>query len=1011
MHLPRFYILLCFLLSLLPAQRAAAQRYPFYNLQVEDGLAQSQPTAIVEDRQGYLWIGTLGGLSRYDGKNFRNFTTRDGLPGNMVRALALDTSGHIWIGGAEGLSRFDGRVFQTIPLPAAGDNEKSNIRQIAVDGRGVVWVLAGGKLYFLQEDSARLVSLPFTHTFITAFLPNHQRLWVAAANGKAYQYYQQRWDSVALPVQDGNPALIQKIYQDREGKVWLAGINGLWQWQRDGIVPALPEEDLTYTPVFSLTEDRQGGLWLGCAKGVIRRNKDGSTTHFGRQNGLSDNIFSDVFADRAGNIWMASDGQGVFRFSGAPFTIVDETTGLGSGQVMSLAEGREGEIFLGTYDAGLYRYYQGLAERVALPVSETPSITALDYHDGVLWLGTRSSGLWRWDGRQLKTYRRSTDGLPSDYIISLYRDSLQQLWVGTARGAAYLQSNQLTALKDIHTDVQAFLSWNKDSILLTGSAGMWWYTRDSVVPFVTGTVLDELPPQTLARTGNWLWAGTSENGLVIYDLQQQKSIVLSTDNVLRSDFIYSLLVDREGRIWVGTGLGVHRISGYNSNNPQIAIYGSGQKIAGMESNHNAILQAADGTVWLGTTAGAMLFPTKAPPQLAQNTTVVLKSVSLPGMAGIPDSYYDSLSAWNQTPVNMRLPYRQNTVSFTFQSLALVQQRQVRYRHRLLGLDTAWSPWVAENTITYSALPPGAYRLEVQSGIEGNRAPVSTFSYPFIIETPFHKSVLFRVLLVVFFILLGIGIQYLLSRRRRRLQEMIRRLRAEEQAKVRQRTAEDFHDEVGNRITRISVLTQVLKGKLQPLTDDSERLIAKIQENASLLYNGTRDILWALQPENDNLYELLQRLNELGVDLFRDTPAEFYFAGARESWRHYKLPMDVTRNLMMIFKEGMNNCLKYAAARRVNLIAEIDGEMVFTLVLEDDGQGFDTNQESRGQGLNNMRRRAERIGGALSVKSSPGAGAAIKLTLPLSGFMSAGDGAVENGWLVASLKGNNKNKKH
>lgn len=220
-----------------------------------------------------------------------------------------------------------------------------------------------------------------------------------------------------------------------------------------------------------------------------------------------------------------------------------------------------------------------------------------------------------------------------------------------------------------------------------------------------------------------------------------------------------------------------------------------------------------------------------------------------------------------------------------------------------------------------------------------------------------------------------------------MQEMIRELRAEEQNKVRQRTAEDFHDEVGNRITRISVLAQVLKNKFRPLPEDGERILNKIQENATLLYNGTRDILWALKPENDNLYELLQRLNEVGTELFQDTPVAFYFAGASEKWRAYKLPMDVNRNLMMIFKEAMNNCLKYAESNRVNLIASVSEDQLFTLLLEDNGKGFDPSSDGRGQGLNNMMRRAGRIGGRLSIEGhSESGGAAICLELPLAGFV-------------------------
>lgn len=990
-------------------QSLYAQRYPFYNLNVENGLIQSQPRAIAEDSLGHLWIATLGGLSRYDGKHFVNYTAKDGLPGNYIRALAFDTTGHLWIGGVDGLCRFDGKVFRKIPLPADLQNDKNAVRQIAVDSRGVVWLLASGRLYFVQDDSARLVGLPFKNTAITAFLPNRSRLLLTTANGMAYQYYQHQWDSLALQARaGGNPPLVHEIFKDSKGRIWLASNQGLLLWQSGNIHNILPAAAEAHYPVYTIAEDKGGKLWLGCAKGAISIQENGSVRYYDKKNGLSDNSFFSLFCDRAGNIWMASDGQGIFRFSGAPFTVVDETSGLGSGQIMSMSPGPDDAVYLGTYDAGLYLYKNGSAHAVALPDKSFPAITALDYHNGILWLGTRGQGLWRWDGNSLSTYR--SNSLPSNYIVSLYRDKAQNLWVGTTSGAARMTENGFQILPAINSDVQAFLEWNQDSLLITGSEGLWLYERGRVAPFVTNTILDSLRPQCLARTGDLLWAGTSDNGVVIYSMTNRKSLVLNTESGLRSDFIYNLLVDRQGSVWIGTGFGVHRISGYQTQRVQIIIYGSGQGIAGMESNHNASMQTSDGTVWMGTTAGAMLFTSESSAPLAQNTAIVLQAVNLPGQAVIPAHYYDSLSPWYGTPKHLSLPYRQNTISFTYQSLALAHQGQVRYRHRLLGLETAWSPWLEENTITYSALPPGDYTLQVQSGIEGSAAPVSTLDYAFTIQTPFHKSVWFRVLLVFFLILTGITIQYILGRRRRRLQEMIRALRAEEQNRVRQRTAEDFHDEVGNRITRITVLTQVLRNKLSPLTEDNERILGKIQENASLLYNGTRDILWALKPENDNLYELLQRLNELGADLFRDTAAAFYFAGARENWRTYKLPMDVNRNLMMIFKEAMNNCLKYAAADKVHLIAEVSEDKMLTLVLEDDGKGFLPDEVSRGQGLQNMKRRAARIGGRLELESSTGSGTVIRLHLPLAAFLSSdGEEAPEDAGLFATLKRVKKSK--
>src|SRR5690606_35267759 len=131
-----------------------------------------------------------------------------------------------------------------------------------------------------------------------------------------------------------------------------------------------------------------------------------------------------------------------------------------------------------------------------------------------------------------------------------------------------------------------------------------------------------------------------------------------------------------------------------------------------------------------------------------------------------------------------------------------------------------------------------------------------------------------------------------------------------------RTAEDFHDEVGNKLTRINVLSNILKTKISNPAPDLFRIIEQIQENTAQLYSSTRDILWSLQPSNSNLYEILHRIRDVGVELFQDTDIEFSFSGADERMKRYRLPLDVSRNLIMIFKEALNNCLKYANATQV-----------------------------------------------------------------------------------------------
>jgi signal transduction histidine kinase len=163
--------------------------------------------------------------------------------------------------------------------------------------------------------------------------------------------------------------------------------------------------------------------------------------------------------------------------------------------------------------------------------------------------------------------------------------------------------------------------------------------------------------------------------------------------------------------------------------------------------------------------------------------------------------------------------------------------------------------------------------------------------------------------------------------------------------------------------------------------EATRIIDQIQDNAGQLYSGTRDILWSLQPSNDSLYQVLKRIRDFGFDLFGDTEISFSMEGIDPAWKDYRVPMDVSRNLIMIFKEALNNALKYAMADKVHIKASsVAGNLM--LHLTDDGKGFDPALISRGQGLVNMKTRAARLGATLQIDTACGKGTSIQLTLKI-----------------------------
>lgn len=954
-----------------------AQRYPFYNLNVENGLIQSQSRSLAQDKFGHLWIGTLGGLSRFDGMDFVNYSVRHGLLDNEVKAITTDSKGNVWIGHRKGLSYFNGKIFKHFKLESTEQNRDDYVEQIVIDKNNTVWCIANYKLYEVINN--RIVEKKFSKKISTLFYDS-TGLWLADVSGKLYHKSQQGWDSIQLKLgMLHHQTTITKIIRNQRGQLLIATTHGLFVLKDNTAIP-FSVKGLTLDklpPIFALKEDANGALWAGLSSGVLRIT-DTTIYYFNKKNGLCDNAIIDILTDEEGNIWLASDGQGVYRFSGAQFTIVDESVGLPSAQVMSIEAHPNGTLYLGTYDAGFYSYHNGKVLKLHLPFPSASAINAIKFYQGTIWIGMSDYGLIKYDGKQLIPFNKKHQ-LPSNLITCLYTTDDGKLWIGTINGAAYFQNNRFHTVLEKGA-IQGFVSIGKDSLILATAKGLKLYHEGKVHSFITNSAPDSATLQCITLHGRELWIGTCDNGLIGYNLTTQKSKVFNKSSGMQSDFVYNVIVDNSGNIWAGTGFGIHKITLRKNQTPHITVYGKDQGIYGMESNHNAVLKMNDGSLWFGTTNGAIHYRPLAKQVSPKVNSIIMQSIKLFGENIKDKNYFDSSENWYQVPLGLRLPYQKNNISFTFKAISLTNSN-VLYRYRMEGIEAPWSDWTPTNTITYSALQPGKYTFNVECLVDNIKSS-KQLRYSFEILTPFHKTAWFKWLILLGCILLGVAIQYSINRRKQQRFKLVEQLRKEEQSKVRQRTAEDFHDEVGNRLTRINILTNVLKKKMDTSTPDAERIIHQIQENAAQLYGGTRDILWSLKPSNDNLYEIIYRIRDFGIELFMDTEIQFSFIGQDVRWHNYKLPMDQSRNLIMIFKEAMNNCLKYAQARNVVLRISLNDDDGITLLLSDDGKGFDMQSVKRGHGIDNMTVRAKRIDGQLIIDSQIEKGTSIQLLFQL-----------------------------
>jgi ligand-binding sensor domain-containing protein/signal transduction histidine kinase len=968
MYIVHRYLLLFILSGLSLA--GFAQRYHFSNITVEDGLIQSQVSTLCQDLQGHLWMGTIGGMSRYDGKRFTHYNTKNGLLSNGVNDIIADSKGNIWCATQRGLSRFNGRsFFHFIFSPQPPD---SRVARVLEDAQGNIWCTNDGKLMRIKGDSYEKINLPGGDSLRAYALAcdANGTLWVG---GMRLWYFKNGvWETVPYPAFVPKFYWVNNLFADKQQNIWLVSPGGLYLYKNGSIqIPAFFKQ-LPDGGFMDMTQDQAGNYWIGTSSGAYQVTPDNRVTHFSKENGLTENSISAVMTDREHNI---------YRYSGDLFTSFNENNGLHNPVAMSLAMDSRGQVWAGTYGGGLHRFNGKTMDHFSIP-SPYPSAQIIncmvaDANDAI-WLGSSRQGLWRYDGKKFTSFI-TTGQFRMSSIFDLHRDSRQRIWIGTSTGIGLYENNRFSMIPGDSSFVTSFTEIGNDSILAGTSRGLRLIHQLKKTAFTGDPLLQSIGVQCLKRFGDNVWIGTGERGIIRWNLRDQSVENITTDQGLSSDFIYNLQCTPDGFVWAGTGYGINRLFfDPATKKTSIKLYGRAEGVLGMESNQNASLRDTAGRLWFGTTRGIFIYTAQKESGNDFNPDVILQSVKLFSKPIEKGAYTDSLSSWYNIPLHLTLPHGQNNLSFEFTAIHLTNPEEVSYQYMLEGLNNEWSLPANISTLSFPALQPGKYVLKVRALSNGQISTGKMMEYPFEITAPFYQATWFRLMAIIALVLTGVIIQALRTLRKQKRARLLNSIRKEEQDKVRQRTAEDFHDEMGNKLTRINILTDILKSKMGGNHTELSHLADQIKENSIQLYSGTRDIIWSLNPASDNLYEILQRIRDFGSELFDETEVSFAFQGLEESYRDIKLPIDYSRNLIMIFKEALTNALRHAACTQVTLEVKRVPDEQLSIRLSDDGSGFKEQLMQKGHGIANMNIRATRIGASLKVDTFEQQGTIIEL---------------------------------
>ncbi len=433
-----------------------------------------------------------------------------------------------------------------------------------------------------------------------------------------------------------------------------------------------------------------------------------------------------------------------------------------------------------------------------------------------------------------------------------------------------------------------------------------------------------------------LWIGTYGGGLNKFDRRRGKFYRFKKKNGLNCAVVYGILEDNNKNLWLSSDNGIYR---FNIESDYIAHYDIQDGLQSIEFSGGAYFKAKDGEMFFGGINGLNYFYPDSVKNNSYIPKVVITSIKI---------FNKPLSGEKKKII---LPYDENSISFEFSSLDFTNPEDNHYAYKLEGLENDWQ-YVDANLrlASYTNLSPGKYIFIVKGSNSDRIWNPSGTSVFITILPPFWKTWWFITLSII---ITGLIIYYFSTIRIKNLLTIER---------LKTKLAADLHDNIGSGLTEISILSELAEKRLNGKYEKHHEELKRISEKARQLVDSMSDIVWVVNPKKDTLYDLIARLKDSYSDLLESVGIRFKTSDL-ENLENVKLPMDFKQNLYLIFKEGLNNCIKHSKCKNIFLQTNIDRDRV-EIRLQDDGIGFNIDSESTGNGLFNMRNRAEIIGGII-----------------------------------------------
>lgn len=999
----------------------------FEKINVQNGLSHNKVNCIIQDKRGFIWLGTDDGLNRYDGKNFVQFRNRNNdsttVSGNIITDLYEDRDGKIWIATADGgLSRYDYRLppqqqfrqYRNVTENPSSIHSNS-VNTLLEDNLGFLWLGTSGRSVIrFNKKTEQFKDITRTgKTILDMCLDKNGWIWVGKHGGSIMKI-----NPVTLSYAEDDRyrdlyaklphATVTALFRDRNMNIWFGSWDKvLYRYNelsgKEDIYKAGDSFSFQNDEILSFAEDKSGRLWMG-GKNKGLHIYDRQSNRFynyaydpSKEGSVSDNQVNCIFIDKEGNIWLGTN-RGVSINNPTKQQFVQKFLSSAPGQditIYDFFEDQDNRLWIGTSHGIFVRKEDGgfIQRKLSYNGNDLQVTQFFKDEDGSFYVGTNYS-LFRYHAA------KNTISL----LPNTEKDSVMN---------RIIDSRVVSVVKD---------KINGRPVLLTVPYGHFlayydlekekWISRlDSMDIIRSFNLKDNLIRKFYKTKNNTVWMATAKEGLGLWTNQSRPTV-----NYFRHDpkdpasisnnNVHDIAEDKLGNLWVATyggGLNYFNVASgrfthiISSNNLvegiQVDRYGSVWMISNGDLHKYDPVRRSYSSYDLpdvektGGVKGKIFADTKGKLYVAgTNYFISFDPGSIVEARSVPKVCLTDFHVFNKSlghllqEEKITLPYRNNYFAFEFAAPDFSSGADIRYSYMLEGFNSDWVDAGERNYVSYSNLDGGDYVFKVRATNTPGVWPDEYTSIRLRVVPPYWRQLWFYIACAL---VLSLAVYFIY---RYRINELVKR-----QA-IRNKIAQDLHDNVGSTLSSISVYSQVAKiYHKQQKQNELYHALEKISDTSTEMISELNDTVWAINPRNDSMNVILQRMESLAKPLLASQGIQFHFR-YDSRLNHLNLQMEKRKNFYSIFKESINNSIKYSECKNIWVEIEQQNSRI-AMKIKDDGKGFELSKTSEGHkssdvfgggnGLKNMQRRAKEMKGILRIISEPGNGTSVQLDFPIT----------------------------